>query len=154
MNRFTLGFIIAILVLIAVTVGLVLTTDKPTTTLPENTPEGTVQRYLTAIQEQDYPKAYSYLTFERTPKDTRPTTYDEWVRSLPVPYQSSQPAWRATLGKITTSDNQSTVEILIDIFRPGGPFENPVRTQTVPFQLVKTGDSWLIISPPYLYWIY
>lgn len=150
-NRFTLGFVIAILVLIAVTVGLVLLTRAPSASLPEGTPEGTVQRFLAALQERDFPKAYSYLSLDQK---GMPTTYDEWIRTQPPPYQTSQPAWRATLGKITTSGNQSTVEVIVDVFRPGGPFENPVRTQTVLFQLTKKGDSWFITSPPYLYWIY
>ena len=150
-NRFALGFVIAILALIAVTVGLALLTHGPTVSLPEDTPDGTVQRFLTAVQNRDFPKAYGYLSHDQK---GALATYDDWIRSVQPPSQTSRPAWRATLGKTTTSGNYSSVEVIVDVFQPGGPFENPVRTQTVLFQLTKTGNSWFITSPPYLYWIY
>ena len=150
-NRFLLGFGIAICLLVVVTVTLVVTNRGITTLLPENTPQGTVQRFLLAVQEHDFQQAYSYLKVEERGLQL---TYDEWLESVFPRFQTSTTAWRATIGKTEILGNTATVEILIDIFQPGGPFENPVRTQTDYYKLNKIDASWFIISRPWLYWLY
>ena len=159
-GRFALWFVIGIVALIGITVGVVLVTRSAVPALPQDSPQGTVQRFLTAIQNRDFPTAYGYLSPNQTlgpkglPGSTPTLTYDEWVRSMPPSYQTSSPAWRATLGKTTVNGDQATVEVVVDTFRPGGPFENAVRSQTVLFQLARSDNRWLIISPPYLYWLF
>jgi hypothetical protein len=150
-NRFLLGFGIGIAVLIVVTLVLVLTARENISLLPENTPEGTVQRFLLAIQEKDYPKAFTHL---RIVEDKRSPTYEEWVLSVRPPSQSLQTAWKAVLGETRLAGATATVEVMVDVFRPGGPFENPVRTDTVLFHLEKTGDTWFITSRPALFWLW
>ena len=68
--------------------------------------------------------------------------------------RADQPAWKASLGSITPDDSKAVVEVIIDTFRPGGPFVNPVTTQVVNFSLIETDFGWLITSPTYVYWIY
>ncbi len=151
-SRFLVGFSIAIAVVVIAAVALVLTTRGNVPQLPEDTPQGIVQRYLTAIQQKDYPGAYSYLKVEQ---DGQPLTYDQWLKQVPVPFPvSQQSSWKATLGNTSIMGDRATVEVIIDIFRPGGPFDNPVQSQTVLFQLTQTDNAWFITSPPYLYWIY
>ncbi len=70
------------------------------------------------------------------------------------PRISDQTAWKATLGKATQNGDYATVEVTVDTLRPGGPFENPVRSQQIIFQLSKIDGKWLITSPTYIYWIY
>lgn len=151
-SRFLLGFGITIGILVIVAVALVLSTrGNGVSLLPENTPQGTVQRFLVALQDKDFPKAYSYLSVERNGVKM---TYDDWLRSKPPIFQSPESAWKATLGNTTITGNSATVEVIVDIFRPSGPFEGPVRSQTIFFQLTKAGDSWFITSPAELYWLY
>ena len=150
-NRFLLGFGIVITILVIITVTLVMTNQSIAPLLSEDTPEGTVQRFLLAVQEQDYQKAYTYLHIEENGKKL---TYDEWVQSVTPGFQTFSTSWKATLGETIVSGDTATVEVLIDIFQPGGPFENPMRTQVESFQLRKIDDSWSIITRPWLYWIY
>jgi hypothetical protein len=151
-SRFLIGFGIALAVVVVVAVALVLTTRGSVTLLPEDTPQGVVQRYLMAVQEKDYSKAYGFL---RVDQNNTKLTYDEWLKQLPVPYpRSQQSSWKATLGHISETGSDATVEVIIDTFRPGGPLANPVNSQLVIFQLKKVGNAWFITSPPYLYWIY
>ncbi|MDP2919952.1 MAG: hypothetical protein Q8O43_07025 [Dehalococcoidia bacterium] len=150
-NRFLLGFGIAIALLVVVTLVLVLTAKNDISMRPENTPEGTVQRFLLAVQDKDYPKAFSYL---RIVENNRTLSYDDWVISVRPPSQSLQRAWKATLGEIRVTGNKATVEVMMDIFRPGGPFENPVDVQTILFQLEKTDEAWFITQRPSLFWLY
>lgn len=150
-NRFLLGFGIALVILVVLTVVLVLTNHGNVEMFPENTPQGTVQRFLLAIQEQDFQKAYSYLQIEE--KGIK-ITYDEWLQSVSPRFQTTSVSWKATLGETTVSGNTATVEVIIDIFQPGGPFESPVRTQTDIYQLSRVNNQWLITTRPWLYWFY
>lgn len=152
-NRTLMGFGIGIGVLILTTIILVLTLGKGTANLlAENTPEGVVQRYLLAIQEEDYQAAYSYLIPHDPKSIDNPTmTYDEWLMNV---RNNSNNTWKASLGAVKITGDSATVEVMIDVFRPGGPFANPVNTNNETFILKKTGPSWLITSPTYLYWLY
>jgi hypothetical protein len=150
-NRFLLGFGIAITILVVITITLVLTNREMAPLLPENTPQGTVQRFLLAVQDHDFQKAYSYLDVQES---GRKLTYDDWIQSVSPRFQTSSPAWKATFGKTIITDNTATVEVLIDIFEPAGPFDNPVRTQIDNYQLKQENGKWFITSRPWLYWFY
>ena len=149
-RRWLFTFGLAIGVLVIVTVVLVLTTssrgDEPL--LPEDTPEGTVQRFLLAVRDEDYLAADSYLS----PAIDDKTTYD-LRRNRAVRY-GEEPGWRVTLGKSIVRDDEATVDITVSIFSPRGPFENSVRTHHVTFFLKKEGISWRITSPVNLWWLY
>ena len=152
-NRTLMVFGIGIGILIITTIILVLTLGRGTANLlAENTPEGVVQRYLLAIQEENYPTAFSYL-IPQDPKDiNNPVqTYDEWLMNV---RNSSNNTWKASLGAVKITGDSATVDVMIDVFRPGGPFANPVSTNNETFILKKSVSSWLIISPTYLYWLY
>ncbi len=149
-RRWLLAFGLAIGVLIIVTVALVLTTssqgDEPL--LPEDTPEGTVQRFLLAIRDEDYLAAESYLS----PTVDDKIAFDLRQNRLAGP--GDGPGWKATLGKSIVRDDEATVDVTVDVFRPRGPFENSVRTYQVTFFLKKEATSWSIISPINLWWLY
>ena len=151
-SRLLLGFSIGICVLIIATIVLVLTTGSQSTTLlPEDTPEGTIQRFLLAVQDNDFEKAYSYIS--TTPlNDEKISPAEMWRRSISG--YTSNSVWKATIGKATTKGDQSTVKVNIEVFRPGGPFQDPVRSNNISFFLKKEGPSWLITSPIDIWWIY
>lgn len=147
-RRWLIIFAIVIGVLVIATVSLVLfAKENQVTLLPENTPQGTVQRFLIAVQDKDYLKAYNYLSLDQTGKII---TYNDWI--MRVSYVQS--TWKATLGKVTENGDNATVEVTIDIISPGGPFENSTYSQQLTFQLIKENGLWFIVSPTYLYWIY
>jgi hypothetical protein len=150
-RRWLIIFTIVVSILVVATVSLVLLTNKgEVALLPVDTPQGTVQRFLVAIQEKNFQKAYSYLSI--TPSG-KPMTYSDWLLMIPA-YQTSQSAWKATLGKTTQNGDNAIVEVTIDTFRPGGPFENTTNSQQIAFQLTETNGSWLITYPINIYWIY
>ncbi len=152
-SRTLLGFGIAIVVLIIVTIVLVLTLGKgQSPLLSENTPEGVVQRYLLAVQEKNYPAAYAYLV-PLDPKNINSPiqTYDNWLVSA---QNNTNSTWKANLGAVNITGESATVIVMIDVFRAGGPFANPVNTHNITFILKRSGATWLIISPTDLYWLY
>jgi hypothetical protein len=150
-RRWLVIFAIVISILVIGTVSMVLLTKgNEVALLQGDTPQGIVQRYLVAIQEKDYQKAYTYLHIELSGKIF---TYSDWLNSVPI-YQTSQTAWKATLGKTTQYGDNATVEVNVDTFRSGGPFANAQGSQQITFQLSKIDGNWFITSPTYIFWIY
>ena len=149
-RRWLLAFGLTIGVLVIVTVVLVLTMssrgDEPL--LSEDTPGGTVQRFLLAVRDGDFLAADSYLSLTVDDK----IAYD--LRRPQLAGPSNGPGWKATLGKSIVRDDEATVDVTIDVFRPRGPFENSVRTNRVTFFLKKEGASWKITSPVNIWWLY
>jgi len=143
------GAVLAMLV-IAVT-ALVFLVDAPAAELlPEDTPEGTVQRYLVAVHENRFEDAYAYLKFSSY---ERVETFEEWMQFyVGWPEPTKQHTWKATLGEIYTEGSKSAVEVIIDTFRPGSIFENPINSQNFYFTLERLEGEWFINSPVYIYW--
>ena len=137
---------LTIAVLMIATVALVLTTSlrgaEPL--LPEDTPEGTVQRFLLAVSDGDYLTADSYLSSEIDSK------LDYALRQSRAP----EPGWKATLEDSVISGDEATVDVVIDVFRPSGPFSNSVNTYRTTFYLEKEAAVWRIVSPVNLWWLY
>ena len=142
------GAIIGILVIVALVLVLMMdnTGDEPL--LPEDTPEGTVQRYLLALEDGDYLKAYSYLS----PPPSERLHYEEWRD--PFIESEEGPALKVVLEKSTLMGNEASVDVVVDVFRPSGPFGNPVHTHHINFFLEKEGTSWMIISPVDVWWLF
>jgi hypothetical protein len=152
-RRWLIVFGSIIAALVVATVGLVLFTGNgQADMLPEDTPQGIVQRYLLALQQQDYPQAYDYLVFD---PGEGIKSYEDWLRfSAGYPTPGGQRTWKATLGDIIEDGSTASVNVYIDTFRPSGPFEDPVNRQDMVFQLTRTPAGWRITSPIYVYWNY
>ena len=142
------GIAIGVLAIVAVVLVLTLTGERAMTLLPEDTPEGTVQRFLLAVKNEDYLAADSYLS----PTIDDKIAYD--LRRNRVAGLGEGSGWKATLGKSIVRDDEATVDVTVAVFRPSGPFENSVRTHQVTFFLKKEGASWSITSPVNLWWLY
>ncbi|MGA9048861.1 MAG: hypothetical protein WB588_07705 [Dehalococcoidia bacterium] len=151
-NRFLLGFGILILVIVAAAVVIaVIGSNQPVKVLPENTPEGTVQRFLTAIKDQDYTVAEALVA---PPSETdKYNDLDQWVKSRQSA-GSTNSSWKASIVKSTVKGDSATVQVAADVFRPGGLLSDPVSTSQVTFSLHKSGDAWLIDQPVDLWWLY
>jgi hypothetical protein len=150
-NRFLLGFGIVIAAIVGIAVTLAVTGgNEPVKLLPETSPEGIVQRFLMAVKDQDYLKAYSFLAPQS--EQIKGDSYENWVRST----QSSRDmsSWKASIVKSTVRENDATVEVAVDVFRPDGPLANPVNTNRVSFLLQKEDGKWLINQPVDIWWLY
>ena len=151
-SRILMGFGIAIAALVILTLVLVLTLGKSQSPLlPENSPQGVVQRYLLAVQEKNYPLAYTYLVPPDTTNIDKSQSYDNWLSSAQY---SSNSTWKANLGQVDINGASANVTVTIDVFRAGGPFGNPVTSNSITLILQKSESVWLIASPTDLYWLY
>jgi hypothetical protein len=139
-----IGLLALLALLLVLNVG-----NKPVVLLPEETPQGVVQRYLMAIGSGDYLLAFNYLSL---PPDGT-TTYDIWRKS--INFQANRPAYKATLGQSRVSGNDAEVDMVIDVFRNGGGlFNNAVNSNSIAFVLKIINGTWKITSPTDVWWIY
>jgi hypothetical protein len=142
------GAAIGFLVIVAIVLVFTMSRQEGASLLSEDTPEGVVQRYILALQEKEYVTAYSYLS----PPADEELTYEKWRESFGG--YGEQNEARVTLGESAVTGNEATVEVTVDVFRAGGPFDNPVSTQRITFFLKQEGASWKIKSPTYVWWFF
>ncbi len=153
-NRALLYFGVAILILVIATVTLVLTISgrESAPLSPEDTAEGVVQRFLLALRDNDYGKAYDYLAL--VDSSGKMVSFETWIRDIPR-FPDELTEWKATIEKTILREDDATIEVSIDVFRAGSALlRDPVYTESVSFHLNKKGDYWRIISPPYLWWMH
>jgi hypothetical protein len=146
-NKWLLGFgsALGILVILAIVLVLAMPGSDEVKLLPENTPEGTVQRYVLAIKNRDYEEAYGYLSTSAITDEGRYSSFEEWSRMFLN--RNRRDPWRADIGEAEYLDNKAFVDVTIEIFSPGGLFGDPVRELYYPFTLEKQEGAWKIISP-------
>lgn len=149
-SRWLYIFGAAIGALIIAVVAIVLATGSPSEEplLGEDTPEGTVQRFLLAVRDEDYQAAESYLATET---DDR---LDGDILKSRLSGSGEDSGWKATLGDTIIKGDEASVKVRVDVFRPRGPFENSINTHRVTFFLVREDDAWKITSPVNIWWLY
>jgi hypothetical protein len=153
-SRLLIGFGLGLAVVVIITVVLALSIgQKNAPPLSADSPEGTVQQFLLAVQSKDYAAAYKYLIPPSTQPDVN--TFQGSFEYFSSSAQNvSNNTWKANLGKTSLQGDTASVEIILEVFTSGGPFGNPIRSNTIIFFLKKTGNTWLISSPTDLYWLY
>jgi hypothetical protein len=146
-DRFLMGILIGIGVLIVAALAVFFTRQNQASYLSENTPDGVVHNYVLATLNKDYQKAYGYLA----DLDHKPTM-DQFRQAFAVgrlnPGENS-----IKVGKASVTGNDATVEVSM-VYAAGDPFSsgyNNVGTA----QLVKQDGAWKISSmPTYNLWDY
>jgi len=142
------GVAIGVLVMVAVVLVLIVGDGGSTTLLPEDTPEGVVQRFLLALEAEDYEEAYGYLHSSARAE----RSYLSWVS--PLRWYEEQPGWKATLGESLVEGNEAIVEVNYTRFYPSAPLVDPVFNHKIIFRLQKEGVSWGITSPNWLSFLF
>ncbi len=146
---FSAGIVFAVLVVI-VSVLSIVTANQQIDIMPEDTPEGAVQRYLIAISEDRWEDAYSYLQI--SPED-RVTSYEEWYNmAIGWSGTSRTNTWKASLGSSVTEAGKAHVGVIIETFSSRGAFNDPISSQDLAFTLTLDNGKWWITSPIYVFW--
>jgi hypothetical protein len=131
----------AILIVVSVVLNL-LADDRADELLPADTPEGTVQRYLLALSEDEVPAAYDYVGDEL--KET--CTLQHFIQTSS--YQRERD-FSARLSGTTKIDDGYLV--VVEIGEPGfdPPFGQGQYSYTVTFSLAQEDGGWRISEPPW-----
>ena len=135
-DRTLLAILAAIAVLVVVALIVVFTRGEPAP-VDEATPAGVVQRYSAAVIAGDETAAAAYLT---DAVKTRCNTVERMPGGNNL---------RVTLVSTTERPASADVKVLITVSEGGGPFGSAEYQVEDVFDLVKTGDKWLIENAPW-----
>ena len=129
------------LVVISVVVALATGTDTPPL-LAEDTPEGTVQRYIIAFQDADYTAAYALLTedaHERCP-------IEEFRKQRRLGDRDDA---RVRLDATRPAGDDVEVSVSVTRFSGSPPFGVSEHTSTYYYLLTETDEGWRIADAPW-----
>jgi hypothetical protein len=128
-----LGIVIAAIAAVALIANLAV--NDSTAQLDKESPEGTVQQYLSAITDKDFDQALNYLA------DDSKCTIEDFDRAY------VQDSLRILLSDTTSSETTASVTVTIETSN-GDPFYNGyAETQT--FRLTKDDSGWKITGIPW-----
>lgn len=140
-TRILIGVVAGVIVLVVLAIALPRLIDREEATYPPNTPEGTVQRYLQAVDDEDTDTALALLDEE----NTTACMEDELRDRLRY---SSLDRYRVRLGDVEEIDTETvTVIVRATWIREPGLFEFPDdrNTHEYEFELRRSTDGfWLI----------
>jgi len=150
-DKFLIGIIVGIVVLIVVAFVLTMVQPEPAYQA-EDTPEGVTHNYLLALQNQDYDRAYEYLSpsLPNYPKDL-----DAFIRDVERYDYQFRTNGGSTLS-VQSSDirgDRATVKVLESRFYGRGLFDSSQEFNNFNMNLkLENGDWKLISSDFYFYW--
>lgn len=130
---------VAALVVAGVVVALV-TTRGGVDLFPEDSPEGVVQRYLRALQDEEYRQAYDYLSGDLQ----RRCSLDEFVTSA---FSTGTREHHMTLEDTQTLDDSALVTGRVTVFDPGVPFGPSEYSYDRTFHLKLEEGQWRLTWP-------
>ncbi len=144
-DRFLLGILIFIGVLVVAALGLFFGRDRTPAYGPEDTPQGVVYNYAVALQLKDYARAYSYMA----QKNNQPT-FDAFQRAF-LNRQLDPSASSLQIGDVQMLANGEAWVSLTIQFTGSGLFNSGYSNPDKAI-LVRQNGSWKITYLPYPYW--
>jgi len=145
-DRFLLGILVCIGVLIVVALALFFTRQDNQDYISDTTPEGVVHNYALALYKDDYDKAYAYLA-----EDENKPTYNEYRQAFFNHYVDPSNAG-LEIGETEIVGEEAYVTVYT-IYNPSGPFSSGYRnTETA--RLERQNGEWKPLQMPYSFWSY
>jgi hypothetical protein len=146
-DRFLLGILIGIGVLVALALALFFTRKNNTLTYgPEDSPEGVARNYVVAVFQRDYEKAYSYLA-DKKDKPTLEQFRESFLQNYVNPDNTG-----VDIGQVELSGNEAFVTVYLQ-YGSSDPFSSGSRNEERAV-LVKQDGQWKIEQMPYNFWAY
>jgi len=144
-DRFLIGILVFIVLLVAVALGIFYTRQDIQTYGTEDNPEGVVRNYAIAIQNMDFERAYAYLA----DKDAKPS-YDNFRKAFLNRELDTSNAAVQIGSTRNISKNEAVVDVTL-VYSSSDPFSSSWSDHQQA-SLVKQDGSWKLSSMPYPYW--
>jgi hypothetical protein len=148
-DKFLIGILVGILVLIAAAVGLFYARQGTQGYVVDDSPEGVVHNYVYAVQQEDFERAYGYLG-EGINKPTA-SEFQSMLNSNRYGYTSEAVEILGYAVIENADGSQDAVVDLVVIFANQGPFADTYRTYDSA-RLELQGGEWKLVYMPYAYW--
>ena len=146
-DRFLLGILVFIALLVVAALVLFFIRPSSPAYLPEDTPEGVVNNFIQAIQEDDLERAYSYLA----DLEFKPTE-SAFSQALLTNLLYSE-EYALQIEQVQVIDEDEVWVMLSVHYLAAGPFETGWSNQDHA-SLVRQEGKWKLTYMPYPYWSY
>jgi hypothetical protein len=144
-DRFLLGILIGIGVLVALALALFFTRKDNTLTYgPEDTPEGVVHNYVVAVFQRDYEKAYGYLA-DKKDKPSLEQFRKSFLQNYVNPDNNS-----VDIGRTEFTGDEAFVTVYVQ-YGSSDPFSSGSRNEERAI-LIKQGGQWKLEQMPSNFW--
>lgn len=144
-DRFLLGILIFIGVLILLALGLFLARNEPPAYAAEDTPQGVVNNYILALDQGDFERAYGYLAEQ----ENKPT-YAAFLNAVRT-QQLGDPGTTLQLGEVQMLSEEEAWVSLSVVFTGSGLFDSGWTNIDRAALLLQDG-AWKITYLPYPWW--
>ena len=148
-DKFLIGILVGILVLVAAAVGLFYTRQGGQGYVADDSPGGVVHNYVYAVQQEQYEKAYDFLG-EGLNKPTQ-SEFQSMVSAYRSGYTSDAVEIMDTRIFENADGSQEAVVDLAVIHSSQGPFGNTYRSYDSARLELQDGQ-WKLVYMPYPYW--
>lgn len=149
-DRFLIGIVGGILILIVA--AFVVTLAQPKASYkPDETPENVAHNYLLAIEQQDYQRAYNYLSSDLKgyPADLGIFVQDLQRNRWNFGYNRDH---TLTIVSARNIGSLSIVTVKETIFYNNGFISSNTSTNDFTLQLKKTGNDWKVVNGEKYFW--
>jgi len=147
-DKFLIFIIIGIVGLVVAALVIVLNRAKSETYIADDSPDGVVHNYFLAVQQEDYNKAYGYLSDDLKNKPD----LDDFI--LDIDNLNNREA-SLQLSDTNITADRAQVKVAITTYSGGDLFDSRSYTNRDTAHLRQTADgSWRLIQFPYPYWGY
>jgi hypothetical protein len=145
-DRFLLGIIIGIAVVIIAALALFFLRRSEPVYGPETTPAGVVHNYVVALQKGDYNRGLSYLSNVGNKPDI--------IRFRQDLYNQNQNLSGYSLQIGDTQINGDSATVAVNIIQAGSGLFGDSSSQSQNVTLDRETSGWKISAMPYPYWSY
>ncbi len=159
-DRFLLGILGGIGLLVLLALGLYFSRQTAPVYLPEDSPTGVVQNFSTALQLQDYERAFGYVAgppgVQVSDLNATPPGLPDLAHFRQFYLTESREQLANTglqVGEVTYAD-ANTAYVGVTVLRTSGGLFDSVNRQSEQVLLVRQNSAWKIIRGAYPYWNY
>lgn len=145
-DRFLMGILIGIGVLVVVALTLFFTRQDKQTYMEGDSPEAVVFNYALALTEKDYQKAYGYIA-ESKNKPTYQVFRQSFFGGMVSPVNVG-----VDVGTARIEGNEAIVDVTL-IYPSSDPFSSGYSNNDQALLLRQNGE-WKLSSMPYNFWDY
>lgn len=143
-DRFLIGIVVGVVLLVAAT--LIVTLRQPSSTYqPEDTPAGVAYNYLLALQQEDFPRAYSYLSPTIPGYPANNDNFTRNVRGAPWSFRFDADT-AVSITNTQLNGDQAIVHVAATRFHQAGLFDSNTTTTSFTIELRRQGNAWKIWS--------
>jgi hypothetical protein len=136
-----IGALVILLVVVSVVVGTVMSGGEDDL-LAAGTPEGTVQRYLLALEDNEPQQAFDYLSADLK----EACAFEHFLQT--TDYQRGKEIG-AAITESHALDGARLIDVEVTEFNYEPPFGQGRYTYTVNFTLAQEGGAWRFTEPPW-----